>query len=57
MGRSSSRRASADGAYRDSCRDRGLPDALVPAWGAVNAAQRKRTAELLQAWQTYPGMA
>ena len=33
----------------------GLPDALSPAWGAVDAEQRRRTAELLHAWQTYPG--
>ena len=33
----------------------GLPDALIPAWGAVDAEQRRRTAELLQAWQTYSG--
>ena len=33
----------------------GLPDSLIPAWGAVDAEQRRRTAELLQAWQTYPG--
>jgi hypothetical protein len=32
-----------------------LPDALGSAWGAVDAEQRRRTAELLQAWQTYPG--
>jgi len=32
-----------------------LPDALSPAWGAVGVEQRRRTAELLHAWQTYPG--
>jgi hypothetical protein len=32
-----------------------LPDGLVPAWGAVDAEQRRRTAELLQAWQTHAG--
>lgn len=32
-----------------------LPDALVPAWKAVDAEQRKRTAEWLQAWQTSAG--
>ena len=33
----------------------GLPDALMPAWGAVDAEQRRRTAELLQAWQNSAG--
>ena len=33
----------------------GLPDALMPAWGAVDADQRKRTAELLHAWQNAAG--
>ena len=33
----------------------GLPAALAPAWETVNAEQRRRTRELLQAWQTYPG--
>jgi hypothetical protein len=33
----------------------GLPDSWIPAWGEVDAEQRNRTAELLQAWQTDPG--
>jgi hypothetical protein len=33
----------------------GLPDPLVPAWGPVDAEQRRRTVELLQAWQTSAG--
>lgn len=32
----------------------GLPDALMPAWGAVDAEQRSRTAELLPAWRADP---
>jgi hypothetical protein len=32
-----------------------LPDALGSAWSAVDAEQRRRTTELLQAWQSYPG--
>jgi hypothetical protein len=32
----------------------GLPDALMPAWGAVSADQRRRTADLLHAWRSDP---
>lgn len=32
----------------------GLPEALAPAWEAVDPEQRRRTMELLRAWQTYP---
>ena len=32
-----------------------LPDAMIPAWRAVDADQRTRTAELLHAWQNSAG--
>ena len=47
----------ADGADRDRRRDRRPARCAGTAWGAVNAEQRRRTAELLQAWQTYARMA